>query len=172
MLAGGLLLAAAAGAETPEERLAKAGHRLPAPVKPVATYVTSVRAGELLHLSGHGECDAGTQARGKVGQDLTLEAGRASAERVALCMLATIKAAVGELDRVERVVRILGMVNAAPDFAQHPAVMNGFSDVLVVAFGEAGKGARSAVGVASLPANIAVEVEATVLLKREAPASR
>jgi enamine deaminase RidA (YjgF/YER057c/UK114 family) len=172
MVLGLVLMAGAAGAETPEARLAKAGHVLPEPVKPVATYVTSVRTGDLLHLSGHGECDAKAQARGKVGQDLTLEAGRASAERVALCMLATIRAAAGSLDRVERVVRILGMVNAAPDFAQHPAVMNGFSDVLVTAFGEAGKGVRSAVGVASLPANIAVEVEATVLLKKEAPAGR
>jgi enamine deaminase RidA (YjgF/YER057c/UK114 family) len=172
----GLLLVAgvagAAGAQTPEERLARAGHGLPEPVRPVATYVTSVRAGDLLHLSGHGECDAKGQARGKVGEDLTLEQGRASAERVALCMLATIRAAVGSLDRVERVVRILGMVNAAPGFTQHPAVKNGFSDMFVVAFGDAGKGARSAVGVASLPANIAVEVEATVLLKPGAPAGR
>jgi enamine deaminase RidA (YjgF/YER057c/UK114 family) len=167
MVAMALLLAGGgAGAMTPESRLKLAGHVLPEPVAPVATYVTRVRTGNLLHLSGHGECDPKVQARGKVGRDLTLEQGRASAERVALCMLATIRAAVGSLDRVERVVRILGMVNATGDFTQHPQVMNGFSDLLVVAFGEAGKGARSAVGVASLPGNIAVEVEAVVELKR------
>lgn len=152
-------------AETPEARLKAAGHVLPAPPMPVAVYVTSVRAGNLLHLSGHGECDSKRQTRGKLGRDLTVEQGRQSAEKVALCMLATIKAAVGELSRVERVVRILGMVNATGDFTRHPQVMNGFSELLVVAFGEAGKGARSAVGMASLPDNIAVEVEATILLK-------
>lgn len=157
------LLAAPAAAATPEERLAAAGHVLPEPVKPIATYVTSVRTGDLLFLSGHGEC--GKQTAGKVGRDLTLEQAKASAERVGLCMLATIRAATGGLSRVKRFVRILGMVNATDDFSQHPAVMNGFSDLMVVAFGENGKAARSAVGVASLPQNIAVEIEATVELR-------
>lgn len=150
-------------ADTPEARLAAAGYTLPAPPKPVATYVTSVRTGNLLFLSGHGECGA-KYTRGKLGADLTLEQGVRSAEKVGLCMLATIKAAVGELSKVRRFVRILGMVNATPDFQDHPKVINGFSDLIVVAFGESGRAARSAVGMQSLPSNIAVEIEATVEL--------
>ena len=149
-------------AETPEQRLAAKGYQLPEPVKPVATYVTSARSGNLLFLSGHGQC--GTQASGKLGADMTVEQGRASAEKVGLCMLSTIKASVGELSRVKRFVRILGFVNSAPDFTQHPQVVNGFSDLMVVAFGEGGKAPRSAVGAPSLPSNIPVEVEAIVEL--------
>lgn len=148
---------------TPEQRLAAAGYTLPAAPKPVATYVTSVRTGELLFLSGHGECGE-PFTTGKVGGDLTLAQGARSAEKVGLCMLATIKAAVGELSRVKRFVRILGMVQTTEDFRDHPKVINGFSDLMVVAFGEAGKAARSAVGMQSLPSNIAVEIEATVEL--------
>jgi enamine deaminase RidA (YjgF/YER057c/UK114 family) len=150
-------------AMTPEARLAAAGHLLPRAPDPVATYVTSVRTGNLLFLSGHVECGQ-PFTTGKVGGELTLEQGRQSAEKVGLCMLATIKAAVGELSKVKRFVRILGMVQSTEDFRDHPKVMNGFSDLMVVAFGEAGKGARSAVGMQSLPSNIAVEIEATVEL--------
>ncbi len=150
-------------ADTPEARLAAAGYTLPSPPQPVATYVTSVRTGNLLFLSGHGECGE-KFTRGKVGRDLTVEQGRQSAEKVGLCMLATIKAAVGELSRVKRFVRILGMVNATEDFKDHPKVVNGFSDLMVVAFGDGGRGARSAVGMQSLPSDIAVEIEATVEL--------
>jgi enamine deaminase RidA (YjgF/YER057c/UK114 family) len=153
----------ASDADTPEARLAAAGFSLPPPPKPVATYVTSVRTGNLLFLSGHGECGE-NYTRGKVGRDLTIEQGRQSAEKVGLCMLATIKAAVGELSRVKRFVRILGMVNATEDFKDHPKVVNGFSDLMVIAFGDAGKAARSAVGMQSLPSDIAVEIEATVEL--------
>jgi enamine deaminase RidA (YjgF/YER057c/UK114 family) len=149
--------------ETPETRLAAAGYTLPDPPKPVATYVTSVRTGNLLFLSGHGECGE-TLKTGKVGRDLTLEEGVRSAERVGLCMLATIKAAVGDLSKVKRFVRILGMVQTTEDFRDHPKVMNGFSDLMVIAFGDAGRGARSAVGMQSLPSNIPVEIEATVEL--------
>ena len=149
--------------QTPEMRLAAAGYALPAPPKPVATYVTSVRTGNLLFLSGHGECSE-PFTRGKVGGELTVEQGVRSAEKVGLCMLATIKSAVGELSRVKRFVRILGMVQATEDFKDHPKVLNGFSDLMVIAFGEAGRGARSAVGMQSLPSNIAVEIEATVEL--------
>ena len=149
--------------DTPEARLAAAGYELPPPPHPVANYVTSVRTGNLLFLSGHGECE-GPETRGILGDDLSLEQGVRSAEKVGLCMLATIKAAVGELSRVKRFVRILGMVKSTPDFKDHPKVMNGFSDLMVVAFGEGGRGARSAVGVASLPSGIVVEVEATVEL--------
>lgn len=156
-----LLLPMLAFAETPEERLEAAGYTLPAPTSPVAVYVTSVQTGNLLFLSGHGECgDDFTQ--GKVGKDLTVEEGKRSAELTGLCMLATIKAALGDLSRVKRFVRILGMVNATEDFTQHPQVINGFSELMVVAFGEAGKAARAAVGMASLPSNIAVEIEAIV----------
>ncbi len=163
MLATPMAVFADPVADTPEQRLAAAGYSLPAPRLPVATYVTSVRTGNLLFLSGHGECGEDFAA-GKVGGDLTLEQGVRSAEKVGLCMLATIKAAVGELSRVKRFVRILGMVQATEDFRDHPKVMNGFSDLMVVAFGDAGRGARSAVGMQSLPSNIAVEIEATVEL--------
>jgi enamine deaminase RidA (YjgF/YER057c/UK114 family) len=159
-MAAAAALATSAAAETPEERLAAKGHVLPAPTQPVATYVTSARSGNLLFLSGHGQC--GTQARGKLGAELSVEEGRASAEKVGLCMLATIKAAVGDLSRVKRFVRILGFVNSTPAFTQHPQVMNGFSDLMVVAFGEGGRAPRSAVGAPSLPMDIPVEVEAVV----------
>ena len=159
-----LLLPGVALAETPEERLEAAGYVLPEPTSPVAVYVTSVRTGNLLFLSGHGECgDDFTQ--GKVGRDLTIEEGKRSAELTGLCMLATIKAALGDLSRVKRFVRILGMVNATEDFTQHPQVINGFSELMVVAFGEDGKAARAAVGMASLPSNIAVEIEAIVEIR-------
>ena len=160
--------AGAVSAETPEQRLAAAGYTLPQATSPVATYVTSRQVGNLLFLSGHGEC-GDEFTTGKVGRDLTLEQGRRSAELTGLCMLATIKAAVGELSRVKQFVRILGMVNATEDFTDHPQVINGFSDLMVVAFGEAGKGARAAVGMASLPANIAVEIEAIVEISEQIP---
>ena len=163
-----LLTGLPALAETPEERLEAAGYTLPEPAKPVAVYVTRVQTGNLLFLSGHGECrpiDEMTQ--GKVGRDLTIKEGKRSAELTGLCMLATIKDEIGELSRVKRFVRILGMVNATEDFTQHPEVINGFSELMVVAFGEEGKAARAAVGMASLPANIAVEIEAIVELHDE-----
>lgn len=161
-----IALPLAALAETPEERLAAAGYELPDPPRPVAVFVTSVQSGNLLFLSGHGECRRDF-TRGKVGRDLTVEEGKRSAELVGLCMLATIKDSVGELSRVRRFVRILGMVNATDDFTRHPEVVNGFSELMVVAFGEAGKGARAAVGTASLPGDMAVEIEAIVELHDE-----
>jgi enamine deaminase RidA (YjgF/YER057c/UK114 family) len=153
-------------AETPEQRLAAAGHELPQATSPVATYVTWRQAGNLLFLSGHGEC-GNDFTTGKVGHDLTVEQGAASAEKVGLCMLSTIKSAVGELSQVKQVLQITGMVNATEDFTDHPRVINGFSDLFVVAFGDAGKGARAAVGMASLPSNIAVEIQAVVELQPE-----
>ena len=159
------LIAASAAAETPEERLEAAGYTLPEPTKPVAVYVTRVQTGNLLFLSGHGECGPIEDiTKGKVGRDLSVEEGKKSAELVGLCMLATIKDEVGELSRVKRFVRILGMVNATEDFTRQPQVINGFSELMVVAFGESGKAARAAVGMASLPSNIAVEIEAIVEL--------
>jgi len=148
---------------TPEQLLAAAGYVLPAPAKPVANYVTWRQAGNILYLSGHGEC--GDRTTGKVGADLTVEQGYDAAQRTGLCMLSTIKNAVGNLSRVKQVLQIMGMVNASPDFTQQPQVINGFSDVFVVAFGDNGKGARAAVGMGSLPGGIAVEISAVVELK-------
>ena len=148
----------------PEAALKAAGYTLPAPAKPVAAYVTWRRSGNILYLSGHGECRKDF-TRGKVGEDLTVEQGKASAERVGLCMLATIKSAVGDLGLVKQFLRIDGMVNATTDFTRHPEVVNGFSELMVVAFGKRGLGARAAVGMASLPSNIPVEISAIVELR-------
>ena len=149
--------------DTPEARLEAAGYTLPPPTRPVAAYVTWRRSGNQLYLSGHGECGSGF-TRGKVGKDLTMEEGKQSAQRVGLCMLATIKSAVGELSKVKQFLRIDGMVNTSDDFTQQPEVVNGFSELMVVAFGDAGLGARAAVGMASLPRNIPVEISAIVEL--------
>ena len=151
---------------TPEERLQELGLEIPEPPPAVGNYVGAVRVGNILFVSGHGPFKDGEPTFvGKLGRDLTVEQGRQSAEKVGLCMLATIKAAVGDLSKVRRFVRILGMVNATEDFTEHPKVVNGFSDLMVVAFGDGGRGARSAVGMQSLPAGIAVEIEATVELQ-------
>jgi enamine deaminase RidA (YjgF/YER057c/UK114 family) len=128
---------------------------------PAGTYVPAVRTGNLLYVSGHGPKLAdGTYLTGVVGKDITEEQGQAAARQTGLCILATVQHYLGTLDRVVRLVKVLGMVNAAPDFERHPSVMNGFSDLLVEVFGEQGKGARSAVGMGTLPNRIAVEVEA------------
>jgi len=141
-----------------EETLKQKKIVLPAPATPIANYVTSVRVGNLLFLSGHGP--AADVPRGKVGRDLTIEQGQQAARSTGLALLATTKAALGSLDRVKRVVKVLGMVNSAPGFFDQPKVMNGFSDLIVEVFGDAiGKHARSAVGMAELPTNIAVEIE-------------
>jgi len=153
---------------TPERRLVELGLELPPAPKPMGTYVPAVQVGNLLFLSGLGPRRAdGTMVQGKVGAGLTIEQGREAARLVALNMLANIRAALGSLDRVERIVKTLGMVNSAPDFDQHPKVIDGFADLLVEVFGpERGRGARSAVGMAALPNRIAVEVE-TILQVRD-----
>jgi enamine deaminase RidA (YjgF/YER057c/UK114 family) len=146
-----------------EARLKELGITLPTPPTPVATYVPAVRVGSLLFVSGHGPGNApdGKRYAGKVGRDLTVEQGRAAARTVALNVLASARATIGSLDKIVRVVKVLGMVNAVPDFTEQPQVINGFADLLVEIFGaERGKGARSAVGMGSLPSNIPVEVEA------------
>ncbi len=149
-----------------DTRVVELGLTLPTPPKPMATYVTAVRVGDLLYLSGTGPLASdGTYAAGKLGDDLDVAAGQAAARACALAMLATVRAHVGSLDRVARVVKVLGFVNATPEFTEHPKVMNGFSDLLVQVFGEAGLGARSAVGAPSLPAGIPVEVEAIFQLR-------
>lgn len=144
-----------------EAKLTELNLQLPPPPEPVATYVPAVQCGNLLYVSGHGPLRAdGSQVRGQVGAELDIDEGRAAARLVGLGVLSTVRNALGSLDRVVRLVKVLGMVNAAPGFTDHPQVINGFSDLMVEVFGASGKGARSAVGMGSLPMNIPVEVEA------------
>ena len=150
--------ASAQAAGSAEDNLKQKNIALPPPVAPVANYVPAVRVGNLLFLSGSGP-DPSTP-RGKVGKDLSLEQGYQAARSVGLNLLATARATLGSLDRVKRIVKVLGMVNSAPGFTDQPKVINGFSDLMVEVFGEAiGKHARSAVGMAELPFNIPVEIE-------------
>jgi len=143
-----------------EKRLKDLGITLPEPPKPVANYLPALRTGNLLFVSGHGPYDDGkTVMAGKVGKDLTTEGGYRTARSVGLNCLASIKAALGDLDKVKRVVKLLGMVNCTEDFKDQPKVVNGASDLLVEVFGEAGRHARSAVGMQSLPNGIPVEIE-------------
>lgn len=146
-----------------EKRLSEKGFELPAPPKPAANYVTAVRTGNLIFLSGHGPFrEDGTLVKGRVGAELTLEEGYEAARRTALLLLASLKAELGDLDQVRRVVKLLGLVNCTPDFLEQPAVINGASDLLVYAFGAKGKHARSAVGVNVLPFGTPVEIEMIV----------
>lgn len=147
-----------------ERRIEELGLKLlPKPSKPVGTYVGCVRAGDLVFVSGHGpRRPDGSLVTGQVGRDLTLEQGQEAARLAALNLLTTLQAELGDLDRISRVVKVLGMVWAAPDFKDHPKVINGCSDLLVEIFGERGRHARSAVGMGSLPAGIAVEIEMVV----------
>ena len=146
-----------------EDKLAQMGLKLPAAGKPVANYVPAVRSGKLVFLSGHGPVmDDGSLITGKVGADLTLDEGYDAAKRVALILLASLKSEIGDLDKVRRVVKLLGMVNCTPDFTDQPSVINGASDLLVELFGDKGRHARSAVGMNALPMNIAVEIEMIV----------
>ena len=140
-----------------EQRLRELGIELPSPVRPVATYVRYVQTGNLLFISGTGPSDQAP--KGKVGTDLTVEQAYGVAREVGLQLLATARDALGDLDRIVRVVKVLGMVNADPDFDRQPQVINGCSDLLVEVFGDAGRHARSAVGMGALPGNIAVEIE-------------
>jgi len=152
-----------AQAASPTARLKALGITLPAPPAAIGIYVPAVRVGSLLFVSGHGPANLpdGTRLLGKVGRELTLEQGKDSARRVGLNVLTSVQTTLGSLDRVVRVVKVLGMVNVAPDFTEMPQVINGFSELMVEVFGkERGTGARSAVGMASLPQNIPVEVEA------------
>jgi len=146
-----------------EQRLKELGIELYKPDPPVANYVRTVRSGNLVFVAGHGpRRPDGTYVRGKVGKDLTLEEGKVAARLTAISLLSSLKAELGSLNRVKRIVRVFGMVNATEDFTQHPQVINGCSDLLVEIFGQAGKHARAAVGMASLPMNIAVEIEMVV----------
>jgi enamine deaminase RidA (YjgF/YER057c/UK114 family) len=148
---------------TVEDRLAALGITLPQPVAPVANYVPFVRSGSLVHISGQISIDAEGGIKGVVGQDVDLERGIAAARLCGINLIAQMKAACdGDLLRVKRVVKLAGFVQAGPDFFDIPKVVNGCSDLMVEAFGEAGRHARSAVGVYRLPLNFAVEVDAVV----------
>jgi enamine deaminase RidA (YjgF/YER057c/UK114 family) len=149
-----------------EARLAELKLELPPAPEPVATYVTAVQHGDLLYVSGHGpyRSDA-TMITGKLGADMDVPAGQAAARQTGLAILATVRAHLGSLDKVVRLIKTLGMVNCTPDFGEQPKVINGYSDLMNDVFGEAGIGARSAVGMGALPGGIAVEIEAIFQVK-------
>lgn len=145
-----------------ETRLAALGIVVPAASAPVANYVPTVMSGNLLWISGQISMKDGAPMAGKLAGEADIEAGRAAARQCAINLISQMKAALGDLDRVRRVVKLVGFVNAAPDFIDVPKVVNGASDLFVEVFGDAGRHARSAVGVASLPFNVSVEVEAVI----------
>ncbi|MBX7166199.1 MAG: RidA family protein [Pirellulales bacterium] len=145
-----------------EARIAELGLQLPPPPKPAGVYKPVVVVGNMAYVSGHGPLlPDGSMLTGKVGADQDQQAGYEAARQTGLAILASLRAHLTSLDRVVRLVKTLGMVNATPDFAQHPAVINGYSELMSQVFGpDAGVGARSAIGMGSLPGNIRVEIEA------------
>ena len=164
-VSGGILLFTGAGAGTPaahdpEARLAELKLTLPKPDAPIANYALAVRAGNLVFVAGHGEC--GSNLTGKVGRDVTFDQAHASAKRVGLCLLSTLKAELGDLRKVKRIVKVFGMVNATPDFKDHSKVINGCSDMLVAVFGERGRHARTVAGMSSMPLDTSVEIDMVV----------
>lgn len=150
----------------PETRIKELGIQLRVPATPIANYVAAVRLGKIVYLSGQGPHKSdGTFVIGKVGAGLNLEQAQAAARLTGICLLEALRAEIGNLNKVKRIVKVLGMVNAIPSFEQQSQVINGFSDLMVEVFGESGKHARSAIGVASLPMNIPTEIEMIVELK-------
>lgn len=148
---------------THEARLASLGITLPATPPPVANYVNAVRTGALVFLSGKGPLEEeGRRPTGRVGVEFTIEEGYRFARSTGLALLSALRTELGSLDRVRRIVKVLGMVAAPPEFGDHPRVINGCSDLMVEVFGEAGRHARSAVGVSSLPFVTPVEIEMIV----------
>lgn len=146
-----------------DKKLKELGVELFPPTKPMANYVKAVRTGNLLYLAGHGPTRAdNSNITGKVGKDLSVEQGIAAARQTGIAILSTLKGELGDLNKVKRIVKVLGMVNCTEDFVDQPKVMNGFSDLMVAVFGDKGKHARSAVGMYALPSNIAVEIEIIV----------
>jgi enamine deaminase RidA (YjgF/YER057c/UK114 family) len=144
-----------------EDRVAELKLELPPAPKPVATYVTALKVGDLLYVSGHGPLRSdGTMITGKLGVDMDVPGGMVAARQTGLAILATLRAHLGSLDKVVRLVKSLGMVNSTPEFGEQPKVINGYSDLMKDVFGEAGVGTRSAVGMGALPGGIAVEIEA------------
>ena len=161
-----LVFTASEAAVDPEERIRTLGIQLIPPVAPVANYVKFVQVGNTVYLSGHGpDKPGGGQVYGKLGKDLTVEQGKEAARLTGISLISTLKGYLGDLNKVKRVVKVLGLVNSDSTFGQQPAVMNGFSDLMVDVFGNRGKHARSSVGVNALPNNIAVEIEMIVELK-------
>jgi len=153
---------------TVEQRLEALGLSLPERGTPIANYVGAVRSGNIVYISGHGPTpDPDKIYVGKVGSDLDVDTAYRAARLVLLNCLTTLKAEIGQLDRVRRVVKLFGMVNSAPGFGQQPKVINGASDLLVEIFGDRGRHARSAVGMAELPGGIAVEIEMIVEVEPE-----
>lgn len=151
---------------TPEARLASLGLVLPSVSVPIANYVPFRMAGNLLYISGQGpKRPDGTCRVGRLGKTMSIEEGYQEARLVGLHLLAVAKAALGDLSRIDAVIKLLGMVNAEPDFGDQPKVINGCSDLLVEILGESGRHARSAVGMGSLPNGMAVEIEAILLVK-------
>ena len=147
----------------PEAKLAALGITLPSPPQPVANYVNGVQTGNLIFLAGKGPRYAdGVEITGKVGQDVTIEKAYEGARLTAINQLAVLKTMLGNLNRVKRIVKVLGMVNCDPSFVDQPKVINGFSDLMVEVFGERGKHARAAVGMTSLPRGQSVEIELVV----------
>ncbi len=146
-----------------EAKIAELGLQLPDPPSPGGTYQPVVQVGDLCYVSGHGPVQVdGTMITGKVGSEMGEEDANQAARVVGLAILATLKSYLGDLDRVTRLVKVLGMVNCTPDFGTQPNVINGFSDLMVEVFGEQGRAARSAVGMGALPGNIPVEIEVIV----------
>jgi enamine deaminase RidA (YjgF/YER057c/UK114 family) len=155
-----------------EAKLKQLGITLPAPGKPMGNYVPAVRVGNLLFLSGHGPVrEGGPTARGKVGRDLSTEEAYKVAREVGINLLGSARGTLGSLDKVKRVVKVLGMVNCTESFGEQPKVINGFSDLMVEVFGDSGRHARSAVGMASLPAGIPVEIEMILEVRDSSSAS-
>lgn len=153
-------------AQDPNKKLQELGIQLTELKPPVANYVKAVQTGKLLFISGHIPDEVvGKKTRGKVGSQLTVEEGKEAARITTIGLLSTLQYYAGNLNNVKRIVKVTGMVNADPSFTQHPAVMNGCSDLLVEVFGDAGRHARAAVGMASLPFDAAVEIEMIVELK-------
>ena len=150
-----------------DQRLSELGITLPEPAAPVAAYVPAVERDGLLHVSGEiSFAEDGTLIKGRVGDGVDLDQGIAAARRCGIMLLAQMKAAIGSLDRVERVVKLGVFVNSDPDFTDQPKVANGASELMREVFGEAGRHARSAVGVAVLPLGVAVEVDAIIAVRR------
>jgi enamine deaminase RidA (YjgF/YER057c/UK114 family) len=150
----------------PEKKLKELGITLKKPPVPIANYIPAVQVGKLVFLSGQGPIkDDGQLIKGKVGAEITLEEANQAARLTGIRLLEALKGQIGDLNKVKRIVKVLGMVNSVPTFDQQPKVINGFSDFMVEVFGVNGKHARSAVSVASLPNNIPVEIEMIVELK-------
>lgn len=150
----------------PDEQLKNLGIDLPTPSKPVANYVKYVRSGNLIFLSGHGPCNMEGIPRGQLGDELTVEQGYQAARQSGICLLATLKDALdGDLTKVNRIVRVFGLVSSTDEFFDQPKVMNGCSDLMVQVFGDKGKHVRAAVGTNVLPSNIPVEIEMVVEVK-------